>query len=159
MAYKNPKLAAQWHPSKNGMLGPEDVTAGTKKTVWWFLPYDDPETGKHYDFEWKAEINNRNNGAGCPYLSGKAVWIGFNDLATNNPKLAREWHPTKNGKLTPKDVTVSSDKKVWWYLPYNDPETGKHYDLPVQEKSCRFEKKALPLQAEQINMKYRRLPT
>lgn len=28
--------------------------------------------------------------------------------------LFREWHPTKNGELTPKDVTCGSNKKVWW---------------------------------------------
>ena len=28
--------------------------------------------------------------------------------------LAKEWHPTKNSSLTPKDVTAGSNKKVWW---------------------------------------------
>ncbi|MGD0170140.1 MAG: zinc-ribbon domain-containing protein, partial [Smithella sp.] len=31
-----------------------------------------------------------------------------------NPVLAREWHPTKNGSLTPSDVSVGSNRKVWW---------------------------------------------
>jgi hypothetical protein len=35
-------------------------------------------------------------------------------LATVNPKLASEWHPTKNGKLTPYDVTYVSLTWVWW---------------------------------------------
>ena len=39
---------------------------------------------------------------------------GYNDLATTNPELAAEWHPTKNGMLTPHDVTAGSNKKVWW---------------------------------------------
>ena len=30
------------------------------------------------------------------------------------PDLVKEWHPTKNGKLTPYDVTPGSGKKVWW---------------------------------------------
>jgi predicted Zn-ribbon and HTH transcriptional regulator len=38
----------------------------------------------------------------------------FNDLATKNPELASEWHPTKNKNLTPSDVMPSSNKKVWW---------------------------------------------
>ncbi|MBF0217854.1 MAG: zinc-ribbon domain-containing protein [Candidatus Omnitrophica bacterium] len=37
-----------------------------------------------------------------------------NNLLLVNPSLAKEWHPTKNGKLTPKDVTPGSDRKVWW---------------------------------------------
>tara|TARA_B110000285_G_scaffold180449_1_gene203483 strand:+ start:85 stop:225 length:141 start_codon:yes stop_codon:yes gene_type:complete len=35
-------------------------------------------------------------------------------LAEVNPELAEEWHPTKNGELTPFDVTKGSNKKVWW---------------------------------------------
>ena len=30
------------------------------------------------------------------------------------PELVKEWHPTKNGDLTPRDVTHGSKKKVWW---------------------------------------------
>ena len=33
-------------------------------------------------------------------------------LASVNPELASEWHPTKNGNLTPRDVTVGSGKKA-----------------------------------------------
>lgn len=35
-----------------------------------------------------------------------------NCLAVVNPKLAAEWHPTKNGSLTPDMVTKGSNKKV-----------------------------------------------
>ena len=37
-----------------------------------------------------------------------------NSLQIINPELAKEWHPTKNGDLTPHDVTTGSNKKVWW---------------------------------------------
>ncbi len=30
------------------------------------------------------------------------------------PQVAAQWHPTLNGALTPRDVTVGSHKKVWW---------------------------------------------
>ena len=33
---------------------------------------------------------------------------GVNDLATTHPKLAVEWHPTKNGELKPSDVSAGS---------------------------------------------------
>ncbi len=52
--------------------------------------------------------------------------VGKNDLATLYPKLAKEWHPSKNGDLTPESVLPNSNKKVWWLLPYDDPITGKH---------------------------------
>ena len=129
LATINPELAAQWHPTKNGDLKPTQVTANTDKKVWWLLSYDDPNTGKHFDFEWEARIGSRNKEIGCPYLSGQAVWTGFNDLATINPKLAAQWHPTKNGNLRPTQVTSGSTQKVWWLLPYDDPNTGKHFDF------------------------------
>ena len=30
-----PELAAQWHPTRNGQLQPEEVVAGTMKQLWW----------------------------------------------------------------------------------------------------------------------------
>lgn len=43
-----------------------------------------------------------------------SVVIGINDLATTRPQLAKEWHPTRNGDLKPKMVSLGSNKKVWW---------------------------------------------
>ena len=40
--------------------------------------------------------------------------MGYNDLQSVNPTLASEWHPTKNGVLTPNMVSYGSGKKVWW---------------------------------------------
>lgn len=130
LASQYPEVAKEWHPTRNGTLKPEDVVAGSPRSVWWLLPYDDPVTGRHFNFEWQAGIQSRTDGGnGCPYLTGHAVWIGFNDLATRYPEIAKEWHPFKNGKLTPTDVTGKSHQVVWWYLPYDDPETGKRFDF------------------------------
>ena len=53
----------------------------------------------------------------------KLLGVKSNCLATLNPTLANEWHPTKNGELTPNKVTPSSGKKVWWKCPKgNDHE-------------------------------------
>ena len=35
-------------------------------------------------------------------------------LLNNYPEIAKEWHPTKNGKLQPEFVSYGSSKKVWW---------------------------------------------
>lgn len=130
-----PELAKQWHPTKNGSLTPDQVSYASNKKVWWLLPYTDPDTGKHFDFEWQANINNRSKNKDiCPFLSGKKVMFGFNDLLTRSPELAKEWHPTKNGDLTPDKVHYKSDKIVWWLLPYDDPNTGKHYDFEWKSK-------------------------
>ena len=129
LASKAPDLAKEWHPIKNGALKPTEVTYCSGEKVWWFLPYDDPETDRHFDFAWEESVDHRIRGRGCPFLSGRAVWLGFNDLATKSPLLTKEWHPKKNGDLKPVDVTCNSDKKVWWYLPYDDPKTGRHFEF------------------------------
>ncbi|MEH6746465.1 MAG: zinc-ribbon domain-containing protein [Maribacter arcticus] len=102
----HPELASEWHPTKNGLLTPYDVAAGSGKKVWWKCP-------KGTDHVWKAQIINRRNGTGCPVCTGNKV-VGSNSLATLNPDLAKEWHPTKNGDLKPRDLTTGSTKKVWW---------------------------------------------
>ena len=35
-------------------------------------------------------------------------------LAETHPEIAKQWHPTKNGSLTPFDLSIGSGKLVWW---------------------------------------------
>lgn len=37
-----------------------------------------------------------------------------NSLSKKYPEIAAEWHPTKNGNLTPEMFDYSSNKSVWW---------------------------------------------
>ncbi len=145
LEYKNPELAAQWHPTKNGDLKPSDVGLGSHESVWWKYSYDVPDDysvehlrGKHFDFEWESKVSNRSNGKSCPFLSNpaKAIWPGFNDLATVHPELAVQWHPTKNGDKKPTDFLSGSGEKVWWIQSYDVPDDypvehlrGKHFDF------------------------------
>ena len=75
LATCNPQLAKEWHPTKNGDLTPFDVTCGSNKKVWWLLSYNDPKTGRHFDFEWQTSINGRNNGSDCPFLNSSKCEI------------------------------------------------------------------------------------
>jgi hypothetical protein len=100
----NPNLAKQWHPTKNGSLKPNDVFPWSCMKVWWLCEK------RH---EWEASISTRTAGAKCPYCSGKIVCYE-NCLDTVNPEVSKQWDFTKNGDLTPNDVTKSSGKNVWW---------------------------------------------
>lgn len=115
LATLNPKLAKEWHPTKNGRLNPGNVIPGSCKKIWW-------KCLKGIDHEWQATVECRTNGTGCPICLNKKV-AKSNCLATLNPKLAEEWHPTKNGKLTPDKVTPGSSKKAWWLCPKGDDHT------------------------------------
>jgi len=107
LAESHPCLTSQWHPSKNDDLTPYDITAGYSKKVWWKCSVAD-------DHEWEALVSSRSrNDYGCPCCSGiKAV--PSNCLAKLKPDLVNEWHPHKNGSLTPFNVTPGSAQKVFW---------------------------------------------
>ena len=51
--------------------------------------------------------------SGCPYCANRKVLPGFNDLSTVQPPVAKEWHESLNGALTPEMVTAGNHKKVW----------------------------------------------
>lgn len=104
LAMQTPGLTKEWHPTKNGDLRPEEVTPRANKKVWWICSKG---------HEWKALISSRSNGVGCPYCAGKKI-CSDNCLLTVNVGLASEWHPTKNGRLSPKDVFPNSHRKIWW---------------------------------------------
>ena len=42
---------------------------------------------------------------------GRRVKKGIDDLETLYPNLAKEWHPTSNGELLPRDVLPVIDTK------------------------------------------------
>lgn len=102
LASRFPELAREWHPTKNLPLTPECVLPGSEKKVWW-------RCGLGH--VWRATIHSRTDGCGCPVCANRAVAPGINDLASQFPRLAKEWHPTKNGTLTPQKVTFGTNAK------------------------------------------------
>lgn len=112
LAEQAPQLAKEWHPSKNGTLLPADVASSSGKVVWW-------RCSKGQDHEWRASPNSRNRTSGlgaCPFCLGKRVGAA-NSLAAKHPKLREQWHSTKNGSLTPDQVSAGSNRKIWWQCP------------------------------------------
>lgn len=104
-----PELADQWDPERNGPLTPRDVPPGTKKKVWWRCAQG---------HRWSAPVCARTGSrSGCPVCAGKQVLPQFNDLASRNPQLAAQWDQKRNGPLTPRQVTPTSNRKVWWLCP------------------------------------------
>jgi len=70
------------HIAEQATFDPTTVTGGSGKIGIWRCSRG---------HEWKAQVSSRvSNDLGCPYCSGQRVLAGFNDLATINPRLARE---------------------------------------------------------------------
>ena len=112
-----PDIANEWHPTKNGNLTPNMFGINSNDYAWWQC--------KTCGHEWRTTIIHRAGiqNSGCPECSKKQRGKTFTktkitergSLAENNPQLAKEWHPSKNGTLTPSDITSKSPKKIWWF--------------------------------------------
>lgn len=123
----NPTLAKQWHPTKNGKLRPEQVSIKSNKRVWWLC-----DKGH----EWMDTCAHRSSGRNCPYCSNKKVLIGFNDMASTNPELISQLHPTKNGDFKPTDIVVGSQKRLWWLCDKCGYEWQTSPQSRVQRTMC-----------------------
>jgi hypothetical protein len=92
----HPKLAREadgWDPSQ--------FTFGSNKKQKWKC-----KLGHNW-----LETPNKRTGRGdnCPYCSGNRVLVGFNDLKTTHPKIAKQAH-----KWDPTSVSAGSNKKLDW---------------------------------------------
>lgn len=123
LASEHPEIAAEWHSTKNGELTPDEVLSNTGKVVWWKCAHG---------HEWQASVSHRTRPRGCSFCSNRRVWKGYNDLASQFPDIAAEWHPTKNGDLTPDEVVATTSKKAWWRCPH-----GHEWQTPVVKRTVR----------------------
>ena len=73
----------------------------------------------------KNGCNGRRNGR-----SGTVI-VGYNDIATTHPHLAKQWHPTKNGSLLPTMVSRGNNKEVWWLCD----ECGNEWEAIICNRS------------------------
>jgi hypothetical protein len=103
-----PELLEEWHPTRN-RIDPFTISPRNDYRPFWVCKNDPSHV-------WEAQIKNRTNAeqpTGCPYCANKLA-SRTNTLEVNFPEIANQWHPTKNGELTPLSVTFGTYKKVWW---------------------------------------------
>ena len=112
--YSFPKLMEDWDYEKNDKLGlnPKTIYKTSHERVWWKC--------KKCGNEWQTLVLSRtttNNN--CPVCAGTEVLTGYNDLATTNPELLREWNYEKNKKigLDPTMIKSGTQRKAWWICP------------------------------------------
>lgn len=106
-----PDIASKWHKVKNQDLSPSKVAPQSNKYAWWIC-------SQGHEFQSKICSMVRDN-INCPICENKQVLIGYNDLATTHPTVAKEWNHLQNKELSPTQVTYGSHKKVWWICPQN----------------------------------------
>ena len=115
----HPDIASQWDSEKNPTPITE-VKAGSNTPAWWRC--DEGHS-------WKSSPNNRKNGRGCPYCSGRKVQKGFNDVATTHPHLAQQWSP-ENSLISIEDVSAGSHVKPLWVC-----ENGHQWAATVNDRA------------------------
>ena len=89
MSTTHPEVLVSWDYKKN-VIRPDEILAGSDKKAWWMCD-------KGHSYEMK--INAKTRGAGCPVCSSQIVKED-NCLATTEPWLAAEWHPTKISNMS-----------------------------------------------------------
>ncbi len=96
LATTHPKLASEasgWNPT-------EIMAAHSKKLEWVCS----------YGHKWLSQpLSRSHQDTGCLVCAGKQVLVGFNDLATTHPEIAKEaegWDPTL--------ITAGSNKRFLW---------------------------------------------
>jgi hypothetical protein len=105
-----PDVAGQWHPTRNGDKKPEDFRPGSDVKVWWLC-------ARNHEWEARIKSRTRTNGTGCPYCAKRVS--EEDNLLSNYPDVASQWHPTKNGDKKPEAFRPGSGEKVWWLCERN----------------------------------------
>lgn len=126
IAHTHKEISKLWHPYKNphknaiiGEFSPGNQTPPTYYTIgshykpYWLCPNKCSHGCSH---EWQTSIYHLTTDTGCPYCSNRKLCEHMSILYTH-PDIAKEWHPTKNGDLDIKNISIGCHKKVWWLCP------------------------------------------
>ena len=126
----HPKIARQWHPTKNGDLTPDQVVAGSAKKVWW-------KCLKGPDHEWSVSLDKRTGTykTGCPYCdikprSKQEIYLSFELLKFIDFDI--DDHKIKNkNNVFDVDIIIKKHKVViefdgsYWHKDKTDIDLAK----------------------------------
>lgn len=123
-----PELKLEWS-DRNEMPGPDSVSYGSRRIVWWRCVKG---------HEWQAAVEKRTiRFQNCPICAGRKLVKGMNDFASQCPEIAKEWS-SRNGELTPDQVSCGSSKKVWWSCKVCGNEWQTAVKLRSKGSACPF---------------------
>jgi DNA-directed RNA polymerase subunit RPC12/RpoP len=128
MLRHRPDLFDEWDFVKNDLIGLDvyTVSYGSGKMASWKCM----KCGSSYE----RTIEKTVQALQCSYCSGYKV-NHTNSLANKKPQIASEWHPIKNGELTPHDVTCGRAVSVWWL-----GECGHEWKATILKRAGRGDK-------------------
>jgi hypothetical protein len=109
-----PKLASQWHPTKNGKLKPSQVVSGGYKKIWWLCS----NSANHV---WETSISNRVHGYGCPLCRESHGEKEIAKVLTENKidfRRQYSFSSCRNKIVLPFDFVVSQQGRVVAAIEY-----------------------------------------
>ncbi len=144
-----PEIAKEWHTSKNAEYDIEDISSFSNVKAWWKCS----KCGN----EWATTVNHRTKeGNGCPVCSKKQssakkieTHAKRNNFALMHPEFAAEWHPYRNNDLQPSNISVFSNRRVWWICSFCGYEWQTTVNHRSQGEGCPNCSKAQTSFAEQ----------
>jgi len=116
IAKARPSIVPLWNIEKNGDGSPNTVDATHAGNAWWRCP-------KGHDFQRSPLLMMRNSTCAVCAVAEKS-------LAITNPSVAAEWHPKRNGEVTPAQVDADHVMNAWWLCP-----NGHDYQAPVRSRA------------------------
>jgi superfamily II DNA or RNA helicase len=116
IAKARPSLIPLWNLEKNGDLSPRTLDASHTVNTWW-------RCLKGHDFQRPPLLMMKD--ASCPVCA-----VAEKSLVTTNPAVAAEWHPKRNGEVTPARVDADHMMNAWWLCP-----NGHEYQASVRARA------------------------
>lgn len=128
---ERPSLLAQWNYEKN-KVNPSEVAAHSTMLYWWRCPMCGKLEHNSPDHKYYAKVcwECGNKVQGIERRKSEVRRKGsFEDKF---PHLAKDWHPTLNGNITPYDVTSGNSEYFYFKCQY-----GHTYRTTVTERVSR----------------------
>lgn len=105
-----PIVSFEWDSERNTKK-PSEVKPFSHEKVWWKC-----SKGHSYERSIADKVKSHDKrGNGCPYCSNSRILIGFNDLESRYPHIAKMWDYSKN-TCAPSEIMPFSTKKMWWII-------------------------------------------
>jgi len=107
LAVVAPQVAAQLHPTRNGTVTADTVSAGSPARLWWACPRG---------HDWQTGVKDRARATGWSSCTGRRV-TAQTSLAAVHPQVAAEWAPTTTVTGPRQPVHPISTTTAWWRCP------------------------------------------
>lgn len=111
-----PAWLSDWESGLNGSANPDEIASNSDVLYWW-------RCGKGHLFQRSpCQRSHNSRRPGCAKAERaeavrKAKLARSGSLYDHYQAIAAEWHPLRNGPLTPHGISSNSHRRVWWLCP------------------------------------------